>query len=374
MRYPMLYKKLHISPSIKLGGQVAATIYRLQTSSYRRWQNHFIFAPQYMSTTTSCSSEVEKQPRHANLRSQLPLADIISPTSHTEVIDSSSSPYSSAAKLSKIEGEKQETISSSKKSRALRPYIYGLLFFAVGSFTGNLICSIVIPRDSPVPGSPEDLVMIKYLHEQAEKLPLVNRLSSDPLWSPVESFTGKDKDEKSKIANEPGHSKALEKEINEIRQRRLTVGPLGGSRALGGYQKMFRHIETGEILKIFWLGPGISGWPGVAHGGVLATILDETLGFCAMGFLEGNTGVTANLQVNYLKPVLTNGFYVIRATILEDQDGGNDKKKKKLLHDREKKRKQWVTGTLENTAGEPYVEAKALFVVPKKFKLKTLNP
>ncbi|RKF62226.1 putative thioesterase family protein [Erysiphe neolycopersici] len=323
-----------------------------------------------MSTTTSYSSRVEKQPRHANLRSQLPLADIISPSSHSGAIDSSSS---SVGLSNNTEGERQETIGSSKKSRSLRPYIYGFLFFAVGSLIGNLICSIVIPRDSLVPGSPEDLLMIKYLHEQAEKLPLVNRLSSDSLWSIMGTYTGEDTEgETGEMGNEPVHGKLVEEEINETRQRRLTIGPLGGSRALGGYQKMFRHIETGEIIKIFWLGPGISGWPGVAHGGVLATILDETLGHCAMGFLEGHTGVTANLQVNYLRPVLTNGFYVIRATKLEDQEGGNNEKKK--FDDPLQKRKQWVTGTLENTAGELCVESKALFVVPKKYKLKILNP
>lgn len=43
------------------------------------------------------------------------------------------------------------------------------------------------------------------------------------------------------------------------------------------------------------------GAPGLAHGGLVATVLDETLGF--MLWMLGAPGVTARLEVSYRRPV-----------------------------------------------------------------------
>lgn len=326
--------------------------YGIRISISRRLHKQLVIAPQYLSNSTL--SDGGKQQHHANLRSQLPLDNIASRISSVNLTNFSPETNNATP----------DSPNASKKHRSLRPFIYGLIFFSVGSLAGNFISSIAIPPASPIPDSPEDKIMIKYLHERAANLPLVKLLSTDTRWSPVETYTGENKKNEDEKLNET-------EEIKETLRRRLTAGPLKGSRALGGYQKTFRNIETGEVIKILWLGPSISGWPGVAHGGVLATLLDETLGRCAMGFLEGSTGVTANLQVNYLKPILTNGFYVIRASVEEDEEILNEKKN---FNDRQRKRKKWVTGTLENADGTICVTAKALFVVPKNYKLNKLNP
>jgi acyl-coenzyme A thioesterase PaaI-like protein len=39
----------------------------------------------------------------------------------------------------------------------------------------------------------------------------------------------------------------------------------------------------------------MAGWPGVTHGGVTATVLDEILGRVALRQFPSMTGVTANL-------------------------------------------------------------------------------
>ena len=110
-------------------------------------------------------------------------------------------------------------------------------------------------------------------------------------------------------------------------------------------------------MTVVWFGGAIAGWPGVTHGGVTATIMDENLGRCALRQFPSKTGVTANLELNYLKPVVTNSFYVVRAV---PEKGFTE-------------RKGWVTGRLETMDGRVCVEAKGLFVVPKGMKLNSVG-
>lgn len=95
----------------------------------------------------------------------------------------------------------------------------------------------------------------------------------------------------------------------------------------------------------------------MTHGGVTATLMDESLGRCAIRQFPGRTGVTANLELNYLKPVVTNSFYVIRAV---PELGATE-------------RKCWVSARLETLEGVVCVEAKALFVVPKKYATRKIE-
>ena len=93
------------------------------------------------------------------------------------------------------------------------------------------------------------------------------------------------------------------------------------------------------------------------HGGVIATILDESFGRCAINQFPAKTAVTANLELNYMKPTPTNRFYVIRA--IPYSEGATEKK-------------QWVSGSLETLEGQICVGARGLFVVPKHFKTEPL--
>jgi acyl-coenzyme A thioesterase PaaI-like protein len=220
--------------------------------------------------------------------------------------------------------------------RSLRPYIYAVIFLLVGLTTGQYVRLVVSPPPLPLPGTKEDKLMIKFLQHEAEKLPLVKSLSQDPTWTNHDAYIGI---------------------TSEEREHRLPTGPLGGARALGGFQRIFYNDETGECVTVVWFGGAIAGWPGVTHGGVIATILDESLGRCALKKLPGNTGVTASLELNYRKPAITNSFYVIRAMPLEDDSTPS---------------KQRVSGRLETLDGRICVEAKGLFVVPKKYKTQSL--
>lgn len=123
------------------------------------------------------------------------------------------------------------------------------------------------------------------------------------------------------------------------------------------------------MISVIYLGGALSGFPGVVHGGVLATVLDEGLGRCAIYRFPARTGVTANLDVAYKNPTLTNAFYVMKTKpVLVDSD-------EIVAKDGTKKsdRKLWVTGSIETLEGKVCVESKALFVVPKNAKVGRLD-
>jgi len=200
----------------------------------------------------------------------------------------------------------------------------------MGLTVGQYMRFVVLPPPLPEPDTPEDKKMVEFLTSTAERLPLVKSLMEDPAWEHHNAY---------------GHFSP------EVKKHKLTTGPLGGARALGGFQRIFYNEETGECISVVWIGGAIAGWPGVTHGGVTATLMDELLGRTAIQQLSTRSGVTANLELKYLKPIVTNAFYVIRAIPLTE--GATEKK-------------QWVSGRLETIDGKVCVEAKALFIAQKK--------
>jgi acyl-coenzyme A thioesterase PaaI-like protein len=142
---------------------------------------------------------------------------------------------------------------------------------------------------------------------------------------------------------------------------------MSGSSGLA-FQRIFHNAATGEVITIVYFGAGLAGWPGVVHGGALATVLDESLGRCALLKFPSRMGVTANLELQYRAPAMTNNFYIIRARPVVDE--GDDVVGKDGI--RKSDRKLWVHGTFETEKGKTCVDAKALFVVPKKYQLRPL--
>ena len=56
-----------------------------------------------------------------------------------------------------------------------------------------------------------------------------------------------------------------------------------------------------------------TGAPGIVHGGAVATVVDDVLGYLL--YLVPMAGVTRHLEVDYLKPVLAGVPYVVNARI-----------------------------------------------------------
>lgn len=77
-------------------------------------------------------------------------------------------------------------------------------------------------------------------------------------------------------------------------------------------------FHSGDGALFSWLSvPGhLCGWDNLAHGGVLATILDETMGWTAIHFLK-KFALTNSMNIEYLKPVRIGEPIRVEGRVLE---------------------------------------------------------
>lgn len=148
----------------------------------------------------------------------------------------------------------------------------------------------------------------------------------------------------------------------KLRQRNLTAGTLSNSEGIVVPPLTFCNQETNSLVSIGYLGPNVSGHPGIVHGGLLATLLDEAMGRASFLVLPNKVGMTANLNVNYRRPAMANSYIVIRAQVVKSEG-----------------RKAWVEArieTLPEEGQEPeiLVDATSLFVEPKQAAVCFLVP
>ena len=71
-----------------------------------------------------------------------------------------------------------------------------------------------------------------------------------------------------------------------------------------GLHTSFFELDNNELLAVFKPREEHQSYPGRLHGGIISTILDETIGRAIMIHSEGDIwGVTVDLQVRFKKPV-----------------------------------------------------------------------
>ncbi|KAI1764040.1 Thioesterase/thiol ester dehydrase-isomerase [Hypoxylon sp. FL1150] len=139
-----------------------------------------------------------------------------------------------------------------------------------------------------------------------------------------------------------------------FRDYNLTGGTLLGENRIVVPPVIFAESGGKSLVSISYLGQELCGHPGIIHGGLLATLLDEGLARCCFAALPHKVGMTANLNINYRAPAPANSYIVLKATTTKVEG-----------------RKAWVEGRIETLVGEgekPVVlaEATALFVSPKQ--------
>ena len=118
----------------------------------------------------------------------------------------------------------------------------------------------------------------------------------------------------------------------------------GGDNA-GGMKLTFEQDNLNRtIVGRFALGERYQGGGGFAHGGIIATLLDEAMGKVCR-FREVRA-VTAELTVEYLKPVNVQNEIVVEGRETE-----------------QKGRNLFMTGEIRNEAGEVLARGKGRFVV-----------
>ncbi|KAF2018970.1 Thioesterase/thiol ester dehydrase-isomerase [Aaosphaeria arxii CBS 175.79] len=141
----------------------------------------------------------------------------------------------------------------------------------------------------------------------------------------------------------------------QLRAQNLTGGTLLGADKIAVPPLQFSTADGTTYYSLQYLGPALCGHPGIVHGGLLATLLDEGLARCCFPALPNKIAVTASLKVDYKRPCMAGQIVVLRAETTKVEG-----------------RKAWVTGRIETLADEskgekPVVltEAEALFIEPK---------
>lgn len=80
----------------------------------------------------------------------------------------------------------------------------------------------------------------------------------------------------------------------------------GRENPAGLHLHFYNDEESGQVIAPFTLAEPYQGYPGIAHGGVLAAILDEVAGRAInLGETEELFWVTAKLELRYRKPTPT---------------------------------------------------------------------
>lgn len=78
-----------------------------------------------------------------------------------------------------------------------------------------------------------------------------------------------------------------------------------------GLRLDFAFDEAAGTLETTWVPSEVyQGYEGVLHGGVLSTLLDETVG--KLSVLLGKPAVTAEMTVRFVKPVPTGSSLTVR--------------------------------------------------------------
>ena len=138
----------------------------------------------------------------------------------------------------------------------------GSTAYTVGAFYPPPVLTYVAPRAAPPPPDPdlpESQAYVVALEEQLQKLPILlkHRVTEDPeAWYETRPYSSIPEDR---------------------RVNNLTAGALRGPGRLALFPLVRARVDESEALVITHVGRGLCGHDGIVHGGLLATLLDETL-------------------------------------------------------------------------------------------------
>ncbi|KAH6903388.1 mitochondrial protein [Coprinopsis sp. MPI-PUGE-AT-0042] len=158
--------------------------------------------------------------------------------------------------------------------------------------------SILFPRAAPGPPSdplsPDSITYTEGLERKLQELPYLKKLRNAP-------------DAKEWYEARPYQGYPEERRVNNF-----TVGALKGPGKLALYPLIRAKNDDSEAMVFVHLGRGLCGHDGIIHGGLLATLLDESLARTAIINLPEKVGVTAKLSLNYRAPTKADQFVVIK--------------------------------------------------------------
>ncbi|EOA82064.1 uncharacterized protein SETTUDRAFT_141992 [Exserohilum turcica Et28A] len=146
----------------------------------------------------------------------------------------------------------------------------------------------------------------------------------------------------------------------QLRPQNLTGGTLLGEDKIAVPPLQFTTSDGSHYVSLQYLGSALCGHPGIVHGGLLATLLDEGLARCCFPVLPNKVAVTASLKIDYKAPCMAGQIVVLHAETTKAEG-----------------RKAWVKGRLETLPkpedwqegkkdGIVLTQAEALFIEPRQ--------
>lgn len=139
----------------------------------------------------------------------------------------------------------------------------GIGGYTVGAVAPHPIFTFVAPRPAPGPpadtDSPESLAYSALLEDTLQSLPLLNSHRSRP------------------DADDWYEARPYKRFPEERRVNNLTAGALRGPGKLALVPLVRSKHDESEAIVFIHVGRGLCGHDGIVHGGLLATLLDESL-------------------------------------------------------------------------------------------------
>jgi len=199
-----------------------------------------------------------------------------------------------------------------------------------GGALGSFILHSLAPPPMPEPGSREDGILMADL----------NRRIDDEFK--VKVLRGKCLGVSKQLRGAQGGwveivPRPAETGSPDAGEKKGLLTSLEGAKGLG-VERLFWERDEHMLVAVVWFGGSLSGWPGVTHGGVIATELAEkfalaeslastpasvtaaaipqrlpgTGSHAQMPFPADPLDEPAQLSLSYVKPTYANGFYVVR--------------------------------------------------------------
>ncbi|KAF1929314.1 uncharacterized protein M421DRAFT_419837 [Didymella exigua CBS 183.55] len=255
-------------------------------------------------------------------------------------------------------------------------YLWYGTVLSLGVVTGLGARHFAAPLGLTESGSQDDIRILQSLDTDIDKLDIVRKLRKQSYSVhtdvPLSSAAGL---EAPKVWQEIALGKSG-------MEKGGLLDSMSGTRGLG-VQRAFYNPETREMVAVVWIGGGLAGWPGVAHGGAIATIFDEVMARMVRG-PNGNIEEVhrpSSLKVTYAKPTYSLDFYVLRATFARPTPPQTEhvpepeaeptktwlswlSSQKDMTKKSEPGQMIEIIGTLENVKGDLCVRAKGTFAAP----------
>lgn len=207
--------------------------------------------------------------------------------------------------------------------------LWSALAAVSGAAAGNFALHLIAPPAMPMAGTHEDNILVADLNRRIDDEFKVKVLRGKCLGV-AKQLKGE----------EAGWVEILPTTLELGEQLPFHDGladQLQGAKGLGVQRVFWNHSEQ-KMVAIVWFGGALSGWPGVVHGGLLATALEDKFalaaalahgssavssaavpqrlpgsgGHATMSAPTESTSEPVQFSIDYKKPTYANYFHVIR--------------------------------------------------------------